>query len=410
MEYCIAQTSLAHTYGNVTCFITEYIKNIFPKNYFKTIHISSSIAYKQFSVFKNKNTEFIKKQRPMLIIRPRVEINEQDVFMYDTLLTTREPLYHDVDPGNLQDFIFDGKRGVALKFLLNRLRLMFDVTVITETQADQLNQAQFLRNSIQWDKSIFLKTALESFIPFELMELISKASKIDMYDENDSVKEYLDYVNGVSKFPITYKLQNGTGNDEFFRFYPVNIDTLFTGLSIDDGRKKNSVDDVYTTTFSISTEFWAAGLYYLFCRDQSVIDKLRIDIQTSDRIIPLFTLSNLAEDNLAEGWSKYASFIYATDVHGGTDITDISHVLGSNMSIPNIVKYHKDNGIPLHTCIIPQVTRDSTLLIEGKDFDIDYDKMELYTYNSKMASTYRFVLHVNILYVNSLIDSIIGSK
>ena len=51
MGYCVAQTSLAHTYGNVTCFITQYLKNLFPENYFKTVHISSTIAYKQFSGF-----------------------------------------------------------------------------------------------------------------------------------------------------------------------------------------------------------------------------------------------------------------------------------------------------------------------------------------------------------------------
>ena len=150
MGYCIAQTSLAHTYGNVTCFITEYIKSLFPKDYFNTVNISSSIAYKHFNIFQNTNKEFIRKKKPMLIIRPRVEINDSDVFLYNTFLTTRiTDNYMDRDFTNLQDFIYDNERGNSMKFLLNRLKMYFDVTIIVETQIEQLNQAHFFKNRIR---------------------------------------------------------------------------------------------------------------------------------------------------------------------------------------------------------------------------------------------------------------------
>ena len=88
-EYTVSQTSLAHTYGNVTCQIVDYLKNMFPSGYFKTVHVSSSIAYRQFNVFQNSNKEFLKKSKPMLIVRPRIEINDSDTFLYNTFLTTR---------------------------------------------------------------------------------------------------------------------------------------------------------------------------------------------------------------------------------------------------------------------------------------------------------------------------------
>ena len=129
MDYAVAQTSLAHTYGNITCFIADYIKNLFPKNYFKTVHIATTIAHKQFSIFQNSNKEFLKKSKPMLIVRPRIEMDDSSVFLYDTYMTTNtHNLYNDVSFTNLQPFVSDKDGGNYIKFLLNRLKLSFDIS------------------------------------------------------------------------------------------------------------------------------------------------------------------------------------------------------------------------------------------------------------------------------------------
>ena len=113
MEYALASTSMAHTYGNVTAFITEFVKNIFPKHYFKTTHISSTIAYREFNIFQNSTKEFMKKNKPILLIRPRIELNDQDNFLYGTFLTQRiTDNYMDLDFSNLQEFIGDTEKGI----------------------------------------------------------------------------------------------------------------------------------------------------------------------------------------------------------------------------------------------------------------------------------------------------------
>jgi hypothetical protein len=265
MNYAFASTSLAHTYGNITSFITEFIKNIFGKNYFKTVHMSSTIAYRQFNIFQNSNKEFIKKSKPMLIVRPRIELNDNEVFLDGTYLTTRiSDNFTDTDFSNLQPFIQDDKKGIYMKYLLNRLKIYFDVSIIVETQMEQINKALFFKNRIRQEIPFYLQTALESLVPKELIQVLSDDASIPIYDTNNSIKTFMDYLNGNSYYPVTYKLKNSSGKDEFFRYYPVNIDTTISNLSIDDGSKRGFIFDSFAINFTVSAEFNAAGLYYYF--------------------------------------------------------------------------------------------------------------------------------------------------
>lgn len=407
MGYCIAQTSLAHTYGNVTCFITEFIKSLFPKDYFKTIHISSTIAYKQFSIFQNTKKEFIRKKKPMLIIRPRVEINDSDTFLYNTFMTTRmTDNYMETSFTNLQEFIYDNERGNCMKFLLNRLKMFFDVTIVTETQLEQLNQAHYLKNRIRQDRPFFLETSLESFIPKELMEMMSKDIGIPIYDENKSIKPFLDYINGVSIYPISYKIKNSTGNDEFFRFYPVNIDTTISGLSIDDGSKRGFVSDSFTTTFTVSTEFNSAGLYYYFTEDPNFVSRFITSLEAGEekKLIPLFTITNNPVERIGEGWNLYAAPIYAVERSQSIDETDLSSIF--NNSITKCLEYHHFHGLDPDLFIKFVVTKDNERLIPNEDFEVDLKNLKLITKKINPDSTYRVFIHVNTFYVNDLISRV----
>lgn len=406
--YCVAQTSLAHTYGNVTCFITEYIKTLFPKNYFKTVHIASAIAYKQFDLFKNSKKEFIKKRKPMLIIRPRIELNDTDTFLYNTYLTTRmSDNYMDTSFTNLLPFLYDSRTGNSMKFLLNRLKMYFDVTIITETQIEQLNQVHFFKNRVRQDIPFFLHTSLESYIPRELMEMIADDNGVPLYDENGSPRKFLEYLNGISEYPISYKMKNSTGNDEFFRFYPANIDTMFSGLSIDEGNKKGMIHDAFTITFTVSTEFNSAGLYYYFSEDKDFIrhDIYAIEEKQSGQIVPYFTVSNLYTEKIDDGWNLYTAPIYMVDPTAVPDELDLKEVF--NNSMINAIEYHKEHAMPISMFLKPIIMKNNTKLEEYVDYEMDYDKYILYTHDCDPDATYRLIIHVNTLYVNELVGNII---
>ena len=76
INYMSARTSLAHTFGNATSYFTEWLKLTLHEIKFKTVHIHSAIASKQMQVDK----EFFRKEKPIMIIRPRMSFNETDTF------------------------------------------------------------------------------------------------------------------------------------------------------------------------------------------------------------------------------------------------------------------------------------------------------------------------------------------
>lgn len=404
MEYAVAQTSLAHTYGNITCFIASYIKELFPKNFFATTHIATTIAHKQFSIFQNSNKEFIKKSKPMLIIRPRLEVDDESVFLYDTLMTTNwHNIYYDISYTNLQPFIEDKEKGLVIKFLMNRLKMSFDVSIITETYMDAVNQAHFLKNRIPWKYSFFLPTSLESYVPRELMEVASKICEVPMYDENGSVQKFVQYLNQNSVFPVSYKMKNSTGNDEFFRYYPANVDTTFEGLSVEEGNKKGQIVDSCAIQFTVTAEFNSAGLYYLFTEKEKIIDKFIIAMKNEDRIIPLFTYDNLHVNKYGVGWVLYTSPMYSVD-NNKVDILDLNPII--NNSIQYVTKYHLDNGIPLELFLKIEVRKDNRPLEVDTEYEIDFKTWTLKTKVCSLKSTYRFIMHINLEYINGLMAAI----
>lgn len=403
MGYCMAQTSLSHTYGNVACFIAEYVKGFFPADYFNTVHISSTIAYKQFTLTRNLRREFTKKKKPMLTVRPRIELFDSNSFLYNTLLTTRmTDNFYDTSFTNLQEFLLDNENGMELKFLLNRLIMNFDVTIVNDTFMEQLDNANFLKNRMRLDSPFMLGTALESYIPREILELISKDMDVPIYDSNNSPKPFLDYLNSKSIYPVSYKLRTATGNDEFFRFYPANIMTTFSGLSVDDGNRRGQINDAFTTTLSIRTEFDGAGLYYYFTKHIDRIDKIigqiRVEGKEKD-IIPMFTISNLYTESIAEGWTIFTSSMYHVEYADGSDFTDFSPLFATS-NLDTIIADAKKTGVPLNTFIVPIVMMNNQRLTEGTDFIFDYDKFTVETKVLDIDATYRLVVHINANYVN----------
>lgn len=407
MNYALASSSSAHTYGNVTSFITEYIKGLFPKNYFKTIHVSSTIAYKQFNVFQNSKREFLKKRKPMLIIRPRIELNDADTFLYETYLTTRiSDNFRDYDFGNLQPFFEDFEKGISIRFLMNRLKILYDITIITETQMQQINQVIDFKNRVRQEKPITISTSLENYIPREIINVLSDDVNIPIYDENKSVKPFLDYINGNVMTPVTYKIKNSSGNDEFFRFYPVNIDAMISGLSIDDGNRRGFISNAFSINFTFSAEFNSSGIYFYFTKNPNVIDKINLSIATNNNeIIPIYTVNNIFDIELPSGWDLYTSSFYSVSDNNKYDILDFKPLL--SVPISKIINYHKEKGIPYETFMKISVMKDNRMMDTNlNEYEVDYENCILKTNNVNISSTYRIFIYINTLYINELIKDI----
>ena len=261
-KYISLMSSMSHTYGNVLAFMQKWIMDLFPKDMFKTIHVNSKIAHRQL---KSTEHEYIKKMKPMIIFRPRISGMEEDRFLKGTELTERQvDLFRQWGEGGLQPFFDDPKHDLSIQYQLNRSVMYIDVTILLSTLMQQLDYYHYLTNAVRINHPFFIQTCLESYLPQEMLYVISQISDIPLYDSCGSTKDFLSYMNQNSMYPITFKLQGSTKTKEFYRYYPVNIDTLISDLDKDEGDRVGQVMDQYRLSFTVRVEFNSTGFYFIY--------------------------------------------------------------------------------------------------------------------------------------------------
>ena len=396
--------STAHTYGNAITFIQKWLIDLFPKrddgdSVFRTIHVSSKLAHKQI---RSSNHEMYKKTKPMMAIRPRVDFND-DRFLRGTPLTDRMVMNQiNFGPSALNEFFFDQKNKLAIKYQLNRTVMYADVTLIFSTLLQQLNYATYIKNTIPLGHPFNLNTCFESFLAMEMMEIVSDISGIPIKDPNGSVSNFLEYMNSHTLGPVTYKLQGSTQTQEFYRYYPVTIDAMIDSIDVDDGERNEQVNDNYQIRFSIRMEFYTTGFYFIF---NDNIHKIKHPVFSEDSaIIPIYTDVLLKEDlDLAIGWNLYTRF--SCRLEKEHDSIQIDSML--NQSIKAAIQYHVFERIPMDEMIDIKIRCQGDYINQGRDFTIDYDKLEINFNNKEFGFfTYTVFICINIEYINDLIAKI----
>ena len=400
VKFVQMMSSSAHTYGNAVAFIQKWLIDQFPKrdngeSIFKSINVSSKIAHRQL---RRTNNEISKNTKPALMIRPRVDFQE-DRFLQGTSLTDRL-LYNSYNfgPDALQPFFFDYKNQVAIKYQLNRTVMYVDVVMLFSTLMQQLNYATYIKNKIPIDSPFDLDTCFESYLSVELMEMISELSGIPIVNDG-SVKQFLSYMNQHSNTPITYKLQGSTNSDEFYRYYPVKIITTIPSIEVDDGERNGQINDNYQINFTIRMEFYTNGMYFLFSDRVFKIKKQSIPDDSS--IIPIFTDVLLREDwNLKTGWSQYNRA--TCGLSKVRDNINFSSLLSP--AISTAIKYYVDHNYYVGEIVDIRIREQGRLMSPGTEYMVDFEKLEIHFNNKDYGFlTYTIMICINPEIINNLI-------
>ena len=405
VHYIQCQCSIAHTFGNVTAFIQNWLlSEIFPPKTFRTIHVNSKIAHQQL---RSTPHEFLKKTPPMFIIRPRVDWNDPNVFLKGTPLIERQgDLYHTYGGTNLQPFFQDNKNKIAVKYQMNRHVINFDVLLVFNTLMQQINWMNYIKNAVRYEHPFFLETYLESYIAPEMMLQLAEFAGIPMIDESGSNVNFMRYLMQNSIYPVTYKLQGSTNTDEYYRYYPTHLDVLISNLDAADGERIGYITDRYTISFTIRVEFESTGFYYLFSDKVSENSFLYVENETS-AIIPLFTdVLTLDDVDLPVGWQIVSS--PSCRLEFSNDHVSLSSVI--NESIKLALQYHFERGIPIDQFFKIRVRKQGKLTQEGVDWIFDYNKYELYFFKQNTYFTYKIFIMVNVEYINNLIKDVYKLK
>jgi len=417
--FSIASSSSSTTYGNISCSVREYILAKFPYEFFKYTNISSEIAYRnlyrQFGGNNNMN-EIKKRRKPYLIIKPSYQPNDSDAFLNNIPLTKNyDNIEYGIDKRHLFPILKDPEKEFNLKYKMNRDRIEFDVTITLATLHQQLDLYKFMVNQMVWDRSFIHRSSLESMIPRSMIEYIGKITELDITDKTQNMLPILlQYLNNRSNYPITYKMKNASGRDEFFMYY--NHDTIMTlyDLSFDEGNMKNMMGDAYNINFRISVEFNLPGLFILE-GDTNIQNKVQFDLAVYEpysgttEFIPIYTIENIHNryPSYLDGFRLYTSSIFNVDYEVGKtkDTLDISPLFES--AAINVIRENTQLNIPISTFIKAIILKDNVELVEGTDFIADWNNLNIDVFKLEKTSTYRLIIYINNLKLNdSLINDI----
>lgn len=405
-DRCLAAPSLAHTVGNVTFKFTKILREMFGKHYYKNVHIDTRMAYTEYAI--NTNKEFFHKNKPLIAIKPVVDITNEDIFLTHSLMTTN--MYGQSNQGgtnfNFNPFFRDLKHGNGIGYQLDRIRVIFGVTIQVDTVSEQMNIFNTLNSFYIQDRPYYNRTAIEIQIPHQFMQMVSIDSGIPIYDDKGSVEKFLKFINKNSCKPVTFQMKNSTGIEEFFMYYPLNIEYIFADFNPGDVDKKGFASNSCDITFSLTTEFNTASLFeYIPSIGSDVIKRedMQVDVNfiNQQMIVPIFSFEDMFGSTNDQGWKYFTSRMYRVEESGEDDHFDISQIFEST-NIKDIVAYHNQNGIDNHIFFDMKVMMVDAYLQEGKDFVFDFDKLELITKKMNKYVTYRFIIYVNNEYINDL--------
>ena len=401
MSVIQTNSSVTHTFGNVTCFALDYIMKYFSEEFFKVVHVSTKLAYRQLDILRKKG-DFWKLHKPILILRPRIEMDDSSKYFYGSAMMNRMTnVRSPMEFTNIVNLVDAKYKGLELNFMWNRMKIYYDTVMIFDTYNEQLNIANYLMNMMVPDTPLLVKTSLESYVPRNMVYTMADFLGID----RDNTAEILQFLNTYGKTPFTYKFKDGSGNNEFFSLYQTNIEVIPSELSIDDGSQRGMITDAFTLSFTLSCEFNAMGCYYLFLRDND--DRLRAcphtDISKNGEIIPLFTIPLFMDIDLEPGWKIETAPSFFVESNKTIDTVNLREVLSDNMM--SLLTFIESMNLDRKTFMKFRVFKDRTELQETMGFSVDLtdlNKPTLRVFDCNPKVTYRLFVLVNSAYINSI--------
>lgn len=402
--YTVASSSSSTTYGNIMTFFKEYLERQFSIGYFKDINLSSEIAYVNVRRRLGRNTlkEMSKLERPYMTINPQIQPPNGDMYLFDIPLTKNfDHMEYGIQKNTLFPFLKNSTDLYMLSYKLNRDQIQFEMTITLDTYMQQLDLYKYMMNHFVWDRPFVVKTCLESMIPRDIVKHMGLLSNIDIDSKSSNqVPVALQMMNKFSKYPITYKMRNGTSLDEFFMYYNAEVLIEFTDLSVDQVNRKGFADDYYQITFRATVDFNLPGLYVLTgLRPKPKLLEVTLDSINSDgshEMIPLYTINNFYARyaELKNGYLLYTSSRFQTERDPNTknDNLDFSVLFEDNYI--NVIHKFFINNIPMKT-LVDIILLKNGEEVSSQDYKIDWNMLNMTIYNADDKATYCILIYIN---------------
>lgn len=402
--YAMASSTASTTYGNIMSFVKEQILQLLPIIQFKDVNLASEIAYVNTRRRLGRNTlrEISKLETPNMNITPRIQPPSGDMFLYDIPLTKN---YNNIEYGVRTNSLFwilrNPDDGYFLTYKINRDRISFDVEITVDTLIQQTDLWKYMLNWFTWERPYAVPTSLEAMIPRHMVKAIGKMSNIDIDNpQSNQIPAILQMMNRYSRYPITYKIRNGTGLDEFFMYYQTYVMLEFDELQTDEVNRKNFADNFYQIRFHCTADFNLPGVFAIL-GDKKPPKIIQEDLRVLEpdgchELIPLFTVNNF--------YTRYPStrngFVYHTTARFKMeDTVKLSDTINIGSLFDkwriDVIHHYLNTNIPMCTIINIILLKNGVELEEGKDFIAHWTTMDLEIFNTDCKATYQLIIYVN---------------
>lgn len=404
--------NIAHTCGNITSLMLYDFKQNLPPNFFKTEHISTKLAVRQFQNIK-KIVDF-KKQKPILVMQPKIILDKpdpsDDIFrrMFGTnIFDLTRPDNHNVK------FFKDSEKGIILDFSVERIKMSFEFSIIVSTEYQQYNIASMINDSLIIDSPYYYNHShggaiLETVIPDSIIQQISADSGIPIKDKDGSIMEFLNYLNKISNIPITYQLQTATDTYKFFMAITTNILMTYSGLSISDGQVENMISDYFPISIQLDVECAYPNAFYYLTKAKEVpyIDKgNNQDIFATTGNIELhYTFQQTLVPPKDSNNKDLFTFASIDIEEGEQDIIDLKPIFTKDKR-DIITRLEIDERHVVDEYVNIRLYRDGKMLAIDKDYRINWITLELIIFNTKKKYHYDFACYLDNLIYNKYVLS-----
>jgi hypothetical protein len=399
---CQSGTDMAHTVGNVTAIMLQFILDLFPSNTFATALPSTKIAHRQL---RHTPKQIRTQPYPMCIVNPRVSLGGLDHRLAagsyaTTLWSTTSNRFQ--NRSEMEKLFFDKRNGIEWRGKINRVIMYFDFVLSFRSAMEQLRWASYLMNKIPTNGIYFdIDTALEMALPDGFLQETSKYAKIPVKDSDGNVSKFVDYLNMNSVYPISYRFSSGRHKDAFYSYYMTSLLCRIGELNYTNVTKIGQTESDCPITFTIECEFNTIGMFDLSVPNPGpyrMIDPIPGAIS-----IPIFSdVFNEKDFPLLYGWKIISRPIVKMD-WGETEV-NIGGIFGD--TINKMIDYHIQHKMNPELFVHVDMRENHTLIRDG--FYVDWEHRILKFQTVNYANTYRLIITLNQLYLNQLLTDLYG--
>lgn len=402
---CMSGTDMAHTVGNVTAVMLQFILDQFPSETFATALPSTRISHRQL---RHTPKQIRTQPYPICVVNPRVSLSGLDNRLAagsyaTTLWSTTSNRFQ--NRSEMEKLFFDKRNGIEWRGKINRVIMYLDFVLAFRSMTEQLRWASYLINRIPTDENrpFDVETALELAIPDGFLYETAKYAKIPVKTETGSVAQFVDYLNMNSVYPISYRFSSGRHRDGFYANYMTSLMCRFHDLRYDAVNKDGQTESDCPITFTIAVEFNTIGMFDLSVPNPGPF--MDVTPPPSGIAIPIFSdYFNENDFPLLYGWKIWSKPIIKLDWDERE--IDIRSCLGQTLE--EVIDYHLMNGMNPELFINVHLRENRTIIDEG--YYMDWKTRKLIFKNVNYAHTYRLIITVNKLYIQKLLADLHGKS